>query len=511
MLAERVTKTEVIIKLLSDGKPRTVAELSDELGLRNLDSLLSNMWRRGHVLASEKMSIYKPLKENGSWRWSRSKQRWYTVADEPRVIKQVAYETWDKRHGKVVKRTENLVFTIHEEANDTSTRESIGARILDTLEESNIALFVGEIAGEVNAGKGRIASALNYLLKKGKVKKAGWFNPLTGKEAVFDKGYLYFLTNERYKQRLAKRNVLSGVKQAVYERIRLNTETQHRFTPHRELFSPRSKDATLIIRELQSVYQDLAKEEINGEPYYYIAGILGEKELEKERNYWQGIDSRKRSRSNLIGHAHEIFCHVALDRMWESKDLKIEEMWWEFSITRDGKKRYTVYKNRASDPAKLVEMDRVLHMKLAPFTNGRYVREIVLVFEMKYVRQPRREHWDDFVAKLADTFDFGPKASLPAIGGGRVVVRAPKFNVVPVMIATWKGKDEIEVGGKMVNFAQYVQMQGGIVIYTGELERYLNAILGRKVSFQKVFREWYSDPERHGEFTSYLTEFALRH
>ena len=52
------------------------------------------------------------------------------------------------------------------------------------------------------------------------------------------------------------------------------------------------------------------------------------------------------------------------------------------------------------------------------------------------VRQPRREHWDDFVAKLADTFDFGTKASLPAIGGGRVIVRVPKFNVVPVMIAT---------------------------------------------------------------------------
>ncbi|MGQ9788608.1 MAG: hypothetical protein ACUVQM_04830 [Candidatus Hadarchaeaceae archaeon] len=50
--------------------------------------------------------------------------------------------------------------------------------------------------------------------KKGKVKKAGWFNPPTGKEAVFDKGYLYFLTNEQYKQRLAKRNVLSGIKQA---------------------------------------------------------------------------------------------------------------------------------------------------------------------------------------------------------------------------------------------------------------------------------------------------------
>jgi predicted transcriptional regulator len=284
-LAERATKTEIIVKLLTDGKPRTVAKLSDGLGLRNLDSLLSNMWRRGHVLASKKILIYKPVKEDGSWRWSRGKQRWYTVANEPRAVREVAYETWDKRHGKVVEKKENLIFTTHEEANDTSAREGIGAKILGALKGSDVALFAEEIAGEINAGKGRAASALNYLLKKGKVKKAGWFNPLTGKEAVFDKGYLYFLTNEQYKQRLAKRNVLGGVKQAIYERIKLNAESQHRFTPHRELFSPRSKDATLIIRELQSVYQDLAKEEINGEPYYYVAEILTEKELEKEREY----------------------------------------------------------------------------------------------------------------------------------------------------------------------------------------------------------------------------------
>ena len=92
-LAERATKTEAIVKLLSDGKPRTVAELSDELGLRNLDSLLSNMWRRGHVLASKKVSIYKPMKEDCSWRWSRGKQRWYIVASESQVVKRVACHT----------------------------------------------------------------------------------------------------------------------------------------------------------------------------------------------------------------------------------------------------------------------------------------------------------------------------------------------------------------------------------------------------------------------------------
>lgn len=59
----------------------------------------------------------------------------------------------------------------------------------------------------------------------------------------------------------------------------------------------------------------------------------------------------------------------------------------------------------------------------------------------------------------------------------------------------------------MVNFARYVQMQGGIVIYTGELERYLREKLGRRVNFQKVFREWYSDSEKHGEFTSCLLKF----
>ena len=135
-MAVRATKTEAIVKLLSDGKPRTVAELSDELGLRNLDSPLSNMWRRGHVLASKKVLVYKPLKEDGSWRWSRSKQRWYTVASAPRLVREVAYETWDKRQGKMVEKREDLVFTTYEEASDTSTRESIGAQLPPEERES---------------------------------------------------------------------------------------------------------------------------------------------------------------------------------------------------------------------------------------------------------------------------------------------------------------------------------------------------------------------------------------
>ncbi|MBC7219657.1 MAG: hypothetical protein H5T49_05975 [Hadesarchaea archaeon] len=154
-MAERPTRTETIVKLLSNGKPRTVAELSGELGLRNLDSLLSNMWQRGYVLASKKVLVYKPIKENGSWRWSRSKQRWYTVSSETRVVKQVTYETWDKRQGKVIGRKENLIFATYGGASDTSTRESIDTKILDTLEESDVALFAEEIAKKDKCGKGK--------------------------------------------------------------------------------------------------------------------------------------------------------------------------------------------------------------------------------------------------------------------------------------------------------------------------------------------------------------------
>ena len=64
------------------------------------------------------------------------------------------------------------------------------------------------------------------------------------------------------------------------------------------------------------------------------------------------------------------------------------------------------------------------------------------------------------------------------------------------MISTWKDKDEIELAGNMANFVQYVQIQSNIVIYMGEPERYLKDKLGKRVNFQRVFREWQSDPER---------------
>jgi hypothetical protein len=42
--------------------------------------------------------------------------------------------------------------------------------------------------------------------------------------------------------------------------------------------------------------------------------------------------------------------------------IKPENLRWEYVITKDGKKRYSVYKTKMGNPKKRYEYDRILHV-----------------------------------------------------------------------------------------------------------------------------------------------------
>ena len=61
-----------------------------------------------------------------------------------------------------------------------------------------------------------------------------------------------------------------------------------------------------------------------------------------------------------------------------------------------------------------------------------------------------------------------------------------------------------------MNFAEYALMQGGIVLFAGEFEQYLQTKLGRHVDFMRTFKAWWSqkknakpDSAHEQEFTKY--------
>ena len=203
---------------------------------------------------------------------------------------------------------------------------------------------------------------------------------------------------------------------------------------------------------------------------------------------------------------------VSLDTMWEDGELRISDYYWEFAM-KDGKKKYNVFKARASDPRKQYEFDRILHCLINPFSNERSTREIILIFEMKYRGELKAKFWDYFLDKLADTFDFGCIREVLDRYGNNVKVRVPKMNVVPVMVVPYQGKNNITIHkGKndiQVNFAQYVLMQGGILIFTNEFESYLRKKLRKAVSFKRMFKQWFRNEEEEREFTRVSLEYLF--
>ncbi len=140
---------------------------------------------------------------------------------------------------------------------------------------------------------------------------------------------------------------------------------------------------------------------------------------------------------------------------------------------------------------------------------------------MKYRGKLDLDLWEAFVYKLADTWTFGYDGKVRTFEGIKVGCRLKKHNVIPVMVVPWAGNNDIEmvVRGqlKKVNLAQYVLSQGGILLFTSELERYLKESTGRSVSFSKMLKSWWAQKQaqklgdiHEEEFTQVLLSYLFR-
>jgi len=505
------TKISRILRLMADGRPRDVEEIRQELQLTGVSQIVSYLYKRGLLLASPIIYTVELKKKGNRWFYSRKRRRWYIIANGRKEVRhEVSFLDWDRKTMKNLKKHVTLTFKLHQR--EERRRRNISKEVYEHIAKSPVALFSCEVADALGIRVPRVVRALYDHYRYGRLKRAGWFNPDIGREVKFQKGWLYYVNVAQLEERLARRDLLAEGKQRIYDYILKNTKIQRRFTPRSEIceelgYSP--KDITSYIREIAAVYKDLVTEEIGGEVFYYISNILTKNEIENQRNYWNTGISKERSLKKALGHAHERFVQVGLDEMWKRGDFKIKDYFWEFTIGRDGKKKYNVYKVRASNPTKVYEFDRILHCILS----GPKEREIILVFEMKYRGDLNQKLWDEFITKLADTYDLGTELTTRTDTGTLVRVRVPKMNVVPVIVVPWKGKEniEVEIGGqkKKVNFAKYVTMQGGIVIFTDEIEKYLSEKLGKKINFRKFFKNWYKTTKGKENFTEALINYIF--
>lgn len=454
-------KQEAVMRLLADEVPRSLPQIRESTGLSKLDSVMADMFHRGKVLATEKLRAYMPAQRgNGDWYWKRSTFRFYTVPNgQPQVTRTCQYETFDRKLGKVITVSKDLLFTSKEGSN-TTKKIWTGRLIEDLLAQSRTALFAHEIAASLKVPASKVRASLSYLEKQGRIRKAGWWNQRKGREMQFHRGYLYFLSEDQYRQRLKAKDLLEGLRRSTYEKILFNSRIQRRLTPHGELFPTKNQDRSWVIQEIQCLYPELKHVELNGRTYYYIEGELPD--LEGQVKYFSRKASEQQSFHTLIGHGHEEYAQLALDSAFQRGDLKVEGYRWDFRIDRSGRKRFNVYHSRSSDPRRVHEFDRVLRADLAPFSGRGYMRTICFVFECRYVTDPSKEDWDQFLRKLADSYEFGTTMELPSADDARrtVRVRALKPTVIPVLILSWPGQKKIEVGGRKLSLAQYVNMHG---------------------------------------------------
>ena len=501
---QRKSRREILLDIMRDGLPRSPMEIQKLVNVTKLDSLLCQMWQSGDLLASKIVNAYTLEQKRGRYKWTPRRMRFYVIAQSSNLetILDVHYPRWKKwlRKNEVVK--DRLLFKPYSK-NDIKQKENVHSKIFDELQASDVALFSEEIAIRTKIAKEKVANALHYLKIKGDVTSKGWFNPDSGRDTRFDRGYLWFTRIEQYGNRLNKHDLLTGRAQKIYEIIKSNAEFEKRFTPKTELFggSEGSRNEN-IMKYLCSVYKNILDKEVGGETCYYIQGALTEEEIQSQVEYWQRFKSSKSSIYSLLGRAYEHFFEFAIQVMWNNHDLKVQNMNWRFQISRKDKRpKLNCRFPRLTNPRKLAEFDRILELDLAPFSDNVPTR-ITLIFESRYQQVLTYEDWDRFLQKIADTREYGSVMLLRTEQGYPVKVMAPKANVIPVMVVQHAGKNE-----KGQSFAQYVHSQGGLVLFASEFEKYLRKKTGKAFTFKSLFKRWFNTEARQKEFAEHILTF----
>jgi len=496
------TLTEKVLKLLVGcERPLSVPEIAEKLreDPRKVSSVISKLFRTGRIKGSQMVTTLVLKETRGGWKYSRFKIRYYTHPEGPSTYT-VKIKRFDRRLNRNVEEEVVLILKFYDEV-EREEKTEVSTKVYEYLKSVDVAKFSGEIAEELNIDKGKVRSALVKLAQRGKIRKKGVFDRTAGKEVKFPQGYLYFIDEEQYKKRLQDLSlVLSDRDLAIYNEIKTNCEVYGRFTRMTELaekFSISLKRFEWLMKRLES-RTDVKSIEIQKEKFFYIPRFFTKETFENQVEYWREVLSKEQSERTAIGRAHEVFAELVISEAFERGDLKLTNYFWEFRL--DGNvKKYNVFKRRFSNPRRTYEFDRVLHAFLSPFSTDRFVREIIFIFESKYWKNPKKEHWVQFLKKIADTYDFGTDLELLAPDGRIVTVRAPKLNIIPVMILSWQGRP-FKYGDKELTLAQLINLQGGLVIFTSELEKYFAKIVGEPVSFRKLFKDWF--------FQKYEKDFA---
>jgi len=464
-----------LLSLMSDGKPRSMREVSERLGVtaRAAESVCRRYWKAGPLLRSEK-ALHESCKVfAGRAGTSYNNRNFYLYllgnGDEEAVAEEMRFLSHSKTPRIVRPNKAQLVLNFLRENPDKAfyTTE-IAAR----LKESGIRIF-------------DIAVNLRRYEKKGQVYFRGYRS--AEHETPFAAGYIvtWVDPNKPRDQAIAEATertdlLLEGGSRAnpLADRIRMIRDELLKAKELKEIVSMSflrqklhcSEDQMRIAldRALQLYKDEIQEMRVFNFPYFYHSGLSDEDlkvAIEDKKDYIR----RVKGRHNRIGHNWEACVEFFVDKL-----TKGAEFWEQNHRSKMDSRRITLKLLRPTGERKLfAEVDRVWTIQPSPIS-----QPVTYVLECKW-GLVRKESLEDFLNVLKWSMDFGFDSQQ-----GRMI----KQGVIGIFAGTaFNPKDKVKVGSEILSVAQYAARMSIQLLKASDLNEMLHKRgVHKSVTVQKI-------------------------
>jgi hypothetical protein len=460
---------------MSDGKPRSTREVTEQLGVttRAAESACCRYWKAGLLLRSE-----KPLHAANRVFAGRAGTSYNTRSFYLFVLGNGGEEAV----------AEEIRFLSHLSTPRT-VKPNKAQLVLDFLRENgDRAFYTTEIAARLKESGVTIRDVgvnLRRYEKRGHVYFRGYRN--AEHETPFAAGYIvtYVDPNKSRETAIAEATertdlLLEGGSRAnpLADRIRMIRDELLKAKQLKEIVSLSflkqklhcSEDQMRISldRTLQLYKDEIRETKVFNFPYYYNSGI-GDEDLKVAMEDKKDYIRRVKGRHNRIGHNWEACVEFFVDKL-----TKGAEFWEQTHRSRMDRRRITLKLLRPTGERKLfAEVDRVWTIQPSPIS-----QPVTYVLECKW-GLVRKESLEDFLNVLKWSMDFGFDSQ-----NGRMI----KQGVIGIFAGTaFNPKDKVRVGSEILSVAQYAARMSIQLLKASDLNEILHKrAVHKSVTVQKI-------------------------
>jgi hypothetical protein len=473
---ERCSYTQdKVLGLLADGKPRSIRELTQQLGVsdRAVEGACLRAWRSGSLLRSD-----KPMHVRNRTLAGRAGSTFNTRS----------FYLYAIGNGSEDNLIDGLRFLSFLQTPKMAKHDKAQLVLNFLRENANNAFYTSEIAGKLK-DKGvtifDIATNLRRYERKGMVYFRGYRS--AEHETPFAAGYIvtYIDQNKQREVAIAEANertelLLAGGSHAnpLAERIRTIRDELLKARELKEIVSSeflkqklqcKNDQLRLAMDRATQLYRDEIKEvKVFNFPHYYHSS-LDEEDLKVAIADKQDYIRRVKGKHNRIGHNWEACVEFFVDKLTRGAEFKEQT-----HRTRMDKRRITLKLLKPIGDRKLfAEVDRVWTIQPSPIS-----QPVIYVLECKWGLITKKQ-LEDFLNVLKWSFEFG--VDTPQ---GRTI----KQGVIGIFAGTaFNPNEKVRVGADVLSVAQYAARMNIQLLKAADLNELLHKKgVDKRITAQKI-------------------------